>query len=119
MSGFPGSSTGTSSFGTLHFWLVQGQGRALPRRGKKLIYSRTPIPYSDDAVTQISGKDLPPSQRQILLKPADWNALLALLGTRATLTMLGESAIAALLVEVGDGADYAEGVITTTVTFEY
>lgn len=119
MSGFPTGYTGTSTFGTFHFWLAQQPGRPLPRRGKKLIYGRVPVPYSNDAVTQISGTDLPPSQRPILLKTADWGALLALVGSRLTLTILGEAAIAALLVEVGEGSSYVEGYVATTLTFEY
>lgn len=119
MSVFPTSFTGTSSFGSFHFWLVQSAGRSVPLRGKKTIYKRDPVPYSNDAVTQVSGTDRPPSKRSILLKSADWNGLLALVGTRATLACLGDASISALLVEVDEGQSYPDGYILTTLNFEY
>lgn len=118
MGAFDGM-TGTSSFGALRFWKAQDSARTLPRRGRAARIQRDQIPFGDNATVQIGGTDPKPVQIQALIKEADWAAFLAAVGTVATLAILGDTAIAAVLSEVGDGAAYPDdaGVLATTLTF--
>lgn len=119
MTIFPGGGTGTSSFSGTNFWVVQQGARALPRRGRVSVYQRDHIPYSNAAVIQLGGTDTPAMQYQVVVKTADYAALVALVNTRATLTINGESGATAVLVGVGDAKEYAEGFCTCTINAEF
>lgn len=119
MTLFPGDGTGTSSFGSVHFWLQQPGTRTVPRRGKTVIYERTKIPYGNDAVLEIGGLDAPPMQRQVLIKDADWASMLGLLGTTGTLALFGDSSTTATLVDWPHGEFWAEGYVTVQAKWEF
>lgn len=119
MTLFPGNGTGTSSFGAVAFWCVQQGARARKRRGRSGKYQRSPIPYGDNAVLEMAGRDDPQKTRRIVLKSTDWDALYALVGTRQTLSIVGDPAISAYLADLGDGDEYEEGYIVADLQFEF
>ena len=118
MTVFPNDGSYTSSFGAQGFWVVQQGARALPRRGRVSVYQRDHVPFSNDSVIQLAGYDIPAMQYQIVIRAADYDGLLALVNTRATLTISGEGGITAILTGVSDAKEYAEGFITCTIAAE-
>ena len=113
---------GTSTFGSLHFWLTQYGGtissKRLPRFGSKETYVKRHIPGGDRNVIQLLGRQTDPLQLEIFIRLEDRATLVGLVGTTNTLTIKYGTAQQAILTQVDAPRDFAEGFALCLVAFE-
>lgn len=119
MSGLTGAGNGTSTFGSVHFWLVQSGGPTLPRIGVISSYARKKLPYGNNAIVELGGQDRTPIQRQILIKTVDVVPFQALVNSVATLTIKGTSYGSCALVLADTPEEYQPGYSTLTAKWEF
>lgn len=91
---------GASSFAGLTFYIQQNQFFARPwvdRRERRTI---TPVPYSDDAIIQLGGRDPWTLTLTVVIPASQVNTFLSKRKSTGTLSLLGGDSVTALLLDV-------------------
>lgn len=110
--------SGNSSFGGMLFYLRQADMGSRPRVDRKERSTVTGIPYSDNAVIQLAGKE-PFSITLPVLIPSDrLTQFLALRKSTGSLNIMGGETVTATLVDVTDITEIPRvGATSLTATF--